>query len=89
MPEICVRCKASVRWAISASGDVKPIDAEPTSAGSLRLEGEDLPRAIPVPAGERATNELLYSWHAETCRYPPPTGLMPDRADDDRRYWGD
>ena len=73
MPEFCSSCKAPIRWAITDTGSLMPLDAEPNPRGEWRLtphDRDELPRMVHVPEDRRPqlTRELMMV-HWATCPY--------------------
>jgi hypothetical protein len=70
---VCRSCKAPNQWAVTARGVAIPLDVEPSSRGTIRLESlsEGLQlRTIVVPEAERDRwVGRLYLAHFATCPY--------------------
>jgi hypothetical protein len=76
MANVCKKCKAPIRWAVTGNGSPIPLDPEPNPAGNVRLTerccgsppaAEVLGKARQVAA--RAGREVLYMPHHATCEF--------------------
>jgi hypothetical protein len=65
MADVCVTCRAPIRWAFTVNGKPMPLDPDPVAGGNVALD--DTGRATVVPADRRAGP--LYVAHFTTCPY--------------------
>lgn len=64
MSAACRSCGASIVWAITAAGKRMPVDAAPSPAGNLVLEG-DAVRV--VPSADMFDKRPRHTSHFVTC----------------------
>lgn len=70
MAEVCKTCKAPIVWAITGTGRLMPVDAEPDPNGNLLLHTAGSIHAIVVPPGARSNFAgELHKAHFATCPY--------------------
>ena len=74
MANRCRSCKAVIRWAVSETGRLIPLDAEPDMRGTVRLEpaapDATVPRAVVVAEPDRAQwAGRLYLAHFASCPF--------------------
>lgn len=73
MADRCRSCKAPVRWAITATGRLMPLNLEPDDNGEWAIAKADragTPRVIYVPPARREDYAgSLYVPHWATCPY--------------------
>jgi hypothetical protein len=66
MSTACQSCGARLRWVVTTSGSLMPLDAEPAPDGNIAIE--PLERFRMVPLAERAASTVpLFKSHFATC----------------------